>query len=421
MSKIERSGFSMLKGIDGVFKYPVEALLSVTFFIIAVAYYSHWDLLGLLSPHDSSDAENTFLVAMGMYFPLLVLSLSFNRLGWKWLYYLSFFLWIPILLWGYDMDAIKVVACIVLALILLLLVCRERNDNESYARSLSRVAVIICYVGLAVVGLFGVIYLLLITVEWLFDLNFSYETIPYLFSFCSLVAGTALFLFELHDDDGVSPVLAKGLVFLIAPLLSVYTLILYVYGIRILVRWELPKGGVAFLVCAFLIVGLIGSILNELSERRFSKWFFKWFPVISIPLVVLLWVGIVRRVGDYGLTEARVYLLLTAGTLTIFLILSFFEKTRVFSIMSLILAGSIILFTFIPGITAKDVAIYQQEARFKNAQSFLENTGADHDPDDQEWKDAMSRADDAYEFLRREMDSQQFYDKYGLLPPHRRW
>ena len=404
--------------IHGIFKYPVEVLLSITYFIITIAYFNGWHLFGLLSPILSLDSDDPFYAIAGMYLPLLLLAISFNRLGWKWMYVLSYFLWIPILLWGYQMNATKVLSLNILAIILFVLVYRERKDNESFAHSLNVAAEAFCLVGLMVIGLFIIIFVLCDNAEQLFNISILSD-VPYILGFCMLPFGTAAFLIIRHYHDEVYEGSGKRMDFVFTPLLLVGTIVLYIYGIRILVKWDLPRGFVAIPVGFYLIFGLFCSVLNETTKRLIFKWFYRWFPIFSLPLLVFLWVGILRRIGDYGLTESRVYLLLTASLLTLFLILSFFEKSRNYSLMSLILAGSIILFTFIPGITAKDIAIYQQEARLQNARSFLKND--EHEQDDPARKEAKFRAEEAYQYLRKEMDSQRFEEKYGDLWLHKDW
>ena len=59
--------------------------------------------------------------------------------------------------------------------------------------------------------------------------------------------------------------------------------------------------------------------LRELVEETgLFDWFYKAFPYIALAPLVLLWVGAFRRVGEYGLTEARVFLLAGAFLLTLF-------------------------------------------------------------------------------------------------------
>ena len=79
------------------------------------------------------------------------------------------------------------------------------------------------------------------------------------------------------DESGVpgfSAILAKN-IFLIPAL--IYMAVLYVYGIKILVEWELPKAPIVWMVTGI------------------------------VPLLVLMSVAIFYRIGQYGITPSRLY------------------------------------------------------------------------------------------------------------------
>ena len=98
------------------------------------------------------------------------------------------------------------------------------------------------------------------------------------------------------------------------PLLALYLIVLYVYGIRILVRWELPDGGVGWLVsvlmvgCVVVELGLY-PLMRSGEAKPFERWIVRWLPVLILPLLLLMTVGIARRLSDYGITPLRLYLL----------------------------------------------------------------------------------------------------------------
>jgi hypothetical protein len=102
----------------------------------------------------------------------------------------------------------------------------------------------------------------------------------------------------------------------------------------------------------------------QLDDRHY-EWFFKAFPVISIPPLVLLWIGTIRRIGEYGFTDSRFYLLVLSALVTVFVAMLIKERTRQFQLMALVLAVSAIIFTFIPGIRARDFGIRSQMSRLE--------------------------------------------------------
>ncbi len=97
--------------------------------------------------------------------------------------------------------------------------------------------------------------------------------------------------------------------YVLLPLEVVYLLILYVYTAKILIQWQLPEGGVAYLVMAFSVAGIFALLLlypiRDSAEERWIRIFTRWFYLALFPLIVLLGVAIFRRIGEYGVTENR--------------------------------------------------------------------------------------------------------------------
>lgn len=100
--------------------------------------------------------------------------------------------------------------------------------------------------------------------------------------------------------------------FLFLPVLSLYIVLLYAYIAKIIIQWEMPKGMVSYLVSASMLLMLLRVTLM-LPERinpkpSFEKKLLKILPAACIPLVILMSVGIMRRISDYGISEDRYYI-----------------------------------------------------------------------------------------------------------------
>lgn len=102
--------------------------------------------------------------------------------------------------------------------------------------------------------------------------------------------------------------------YILLPILAIYTLILYVYLFQIIIKWQLPEGWVSWLVSILALGGLLCMMilypLRLYPENKIVSNFSKFFPVILLPLLVLMTIGIFRRFGDYGLTINRAYVFL---------------------------------------------------------------------------------------------------------------
>lgn len=102
----------------------------------------------------------------------------------------------------------------------------------------------------------------------------------------------------------------------LAPLVAVFTGILYVYALKIAISREWPHGWVALPVLLLSVFGILAALLlhpikND-PEERWSRWFTRYFPRALAPLAVLLLLSIRVRISEYGLTELR-YVGVVAG------------------------------------------------------------------------------------------------------------
>lgn len=178
----------------------------------------------------------------------------------------------------------------------------------------------------ATVGIVGIllgsgISILLLSFEHLFGLSISYRFYIDAWIFCGTLLCPVLFLLlvpsgaEKHDDSALAFTgFGKGVIhYLFIPLLAAYLLTLYVYSAKIIISWELPDGWVTWLVSVSML-GMIAIICIVYPVRfaagmRFDKWLMRWLPLMVLPLLLLMTVGTVRRVGDYGITVWRLYLI----------------------------------------------------------------------------------------------------------------
>ena len=364
MSRISDTFRNVCRGLAGSLRdYPLEALLGVTYFLI------------FIFGKDNS--------ALAWFFPHYVLLYTLHKFGRKnrimtVLYILAWFLWIPLVLWGTKDLGWNLGMAYFLALILLF-IGEKPLDNESYGRNILDVALKVA-LGFAIGALLmGIVSAIIASVNFLFDLHLKDEWFSYPNAFIALVVIPLLCCWSVNrppSETKDNKILQIVVDYILSPALVIYAAILLVYIIRILFRWELPNGGVAYLVLSFLGISLLCYLFRLQLEKRHFEWFYKYLPAISLPPVILLWTGIFRRVGDYGLTEARFYLMVLAALATIFLLMLTKEKSRNFQLMTLILAAAAVLFTYVPGIRAKDFGVRSQRNRPAEEQAVQEDKAA---------------------------------------------
>ena len=105
----------------------------------------------------------------------------------------------------------------------------------------------------------------------------------------------------------------------LAPLAMIYLVIVYAYIAKIAISLQWPEGWISKLILGFSVTGLLSLVLlypvRDREEMRWVRPLFRWFYIIMIPLVIVFPLALSRRVGEYGITEARYVALILAGWL----------------------------------------------------------------------------------------------------------
>ena len=118
--------------------------------------------------------------------------------------------------------------------------------------------------------------------------------------------------------------------YVVLPLLLIYAALLHGYILKILLAWELPKGGVAAGVAWFGIIGTIAYLKTQPlhAERGIVRFFGRYFFVLLLAPLVLLAVAIGIRVQQYGITEDRYTVLLCLVWLAVSTVIAFSHYRR---------------------------------------------------------------------------------------------
>jgi len=192
------------------------------------------------------------------------------------------------------------------------------NDFWQYNKNLflriltSLLYTVVLYVGLA---------LALEAIEHLFNADIDYKW--YMDVWLTLVGvfNTWFFLSGFPSDyKDAGTDYPKGLKiftqYVLLPLLMVYMAILYVYLFKIIFTAHWPSGWVAYLVLGFSVAGILALLLiYPIRHDEKNKWingYSKFFYFGLLPLLIMLGFAVGKRIGEYGITERRYFLLLLA-------------------------------------------------------------------------------------------------------------
>ena len=152
----------------------------------------------------------------------------------------------------------------------------------------------------------------------LFDYEFDEKIYLYIFYFCANTVFPILYFVgipSIRECQEETPALNKfatsTIRFLFFPVLSLAILLFYAYIVKFIVLWDMPQGMVSYFVSGFMIYMLaLVTIMYPTrlgNGQSFEKKLLKIFPVACIPLVVMMSVGLIRRISEYGISELRIY------------------------------------------------------------------------------------------------------------------
>lgn len=171
--------------------------------------------------------------------------------------------------------------------------------------------------------LFLGILLLIQSFKYLFNMDIENTLYADTAIVCFTLVAPLLFMFQLPKDEQkysqynwLQHKFGNGIIhYLLIPLHLAYVITLYLYAAKILVTWELPNGWVSTLVSVLMlltviILFLLYPIHQQGQAKPVDRLAVRYLPIIVLPLLVLMSVGIGRRFSDYGVTIQRLYLLL---------------------------------------------------------------------------------------------------------------
>ena len=152
--------------------------------------------------------------------------------------------------------------------------------------------------------------------------------------------------------------------FIIIPLITIYTGILYIYFGKMLITRSWPQGLVSHLILWYTIFSLFIMIMVTPMTKKdpVAKVFKKYFPFASIPLLALSIVSISKRISQYGVTELR-YFIVLLGIWLIFCMVSSIFRARL-SVILISLIAVVYISVFSP-VNNRRITIMSQNKRLE--------------------------------------------------------
>ncbi|MFR9276638.1 DUF4153 domain-containing protein [Peptoniphilus senegalensis] len=242
------------------------------------------------------------------------------------------------------------------------------KDYVAYVAKILKAFIIAnIYSFIVFIGVSGIIFAL----ESLFKFNFA--DLVYLrvaiFSFILFNVVTFFADFPKVSDSFLDYKYPKAfkilLVYIITPIVIIYTGILLAYFIKILLLWQIPNNLIVNLVIWFASFAVIYLFfISRIDSIDFINKFKIIFPFTLFPLLAMMFFAIYLRIREYGITENRY--LVVAGGVWILLSLIYYIFYRDNSNITVpIFLSVIILISGIGPASATSLSVRSQNSRFE--------------------------------------------------------
>lgn len=368
----------------------------------------------------------------------LVFGLSFilNRLchgKWRLIYYLSplvYVLFIKTDLKDWITSTEYIIALLICPLAVIL--SDWIKENKRFAERIIRYLVDWVAAGLLALVAYLLVNAIVYSFGYIFDLHIPSKFSFYAFLSASILLTPLCFLTFNRQSEQTPDRPIPGNSFLdilaryvLTPAAWIYTVILYLYFIRIAVTWSLPRGGIAYLVFGFILFATILKALQPLLQKQPCKWFYERFSLISLPALIMFWIGVGYRINQYGLTEDRIYLIVCGVIMTLTIGLFFSHRWGRYLYATLSAVVLLALFTYIPGIRAGQLGLLSQNLRAERLIDRLQLADATGKiaPIKRPDSDSIHKKDyrDLYNtlsYLEEHDKSESLKERYGIAGSH---
>lgn len=380
-----------------------------------------------------SPIQEEYIALAPLFFGL---SFILNRLchgKWRLIYYLSplvYVLFIKTDLKDWITSTEYIIALLICPLAVIL--SDWIKENKRFAERIIRYLVDWVAAGLLALVAYLLVNAIVYSFGYIFDLNIPAKFSFYAFLSASILLTPLCFLTFNRQSEQTPDRPIPGNSFLdilaryvLTPAAWIYTIILYLYFVRIAITWSLPRGGIAYLVFGFILFATILKALQPLLQKQPCKWFYERFSLISLPALIMFWIGVGYRINQYGLTEDRIYLIVCGVVMTLTIGLFFSHRWGRYLYATLSAVVLLALVTYIPGIRAGQLGLLSQNLRAERLIDRLQLADATGKiaPIKRPDSDSIHKKDyrDLYNtlsYLEEHDKSESLKERYGIAGSH---
>jgi hypothetical protein len=190
-------------------------------------------------------------------------------------------------------------------------------------------------------------------------------------------------------------------IYILVPILTIYLVILYIYVAQILLTQQWPRDGVARIVLWYAFIGLsaLAFATPLLTGSNKGRIIARVYWITLLPLLLLLFFAVGKRIAEYGITESRYELTLVGVWFLLNACYSLVRNPAALRVYALGLFG-LLLVALIPGINPVALSIQSQFARIPTGQHMLRLNPTD--------SELQLAAENLFYYLFRRVDYQAF-------------
>ncbi len=353
---------------DSVKRFPIPIFLSIAA-VITLIYMGE----SIGSDEELRRVVMTLVLGIPVYICIELYFERRNKTNEKFKYLIYIIAAICLAVYGYfcleDLNMVQVTRYVGLIIIFITgffftsYIYKDGSFEMYVIKVLGRFFTIVLYLGLIAI---------LFTVDYLLGIEVKYEIYYYTWLIVVGVFAQCFFLGGMPEKEEVIKVEKYPKVFkilmlyIIMPLISIYTIILYIYFAKIIITRQWPEGLVSHLVLWYGVISA-GILFLTSPVKENSPWvskFVKVFPKAILPLIVLMFISMGIRVNAYGITENR-YFVLALG-IWVFGIMVYYSIIK--KVKNIILPISLAIITFISicgPLSSYSLSKYSQNKRFE--------------------------------------------------------
>jgi len=227
--------------------------------------------------------------------------------------------------------------------------------------------------------LFIGILIIIFTIVQLFNVDIPDKITYYTFLIIAGIFAPSLFLARVPEVHGESfeieypKSLRILLLYIVIPLITVYSTILYAYFLKIIVTRNWPQGLVSHLVLWYSIVSVVVIFLISpiLKDNRLAYRFKNFFPKFILPILAMMFISMGIRIKAYGITENR-YFALVLGIWVLGTMIYFSLKKKLTNIVIPVSLSIVVILSVFGPVSSFSISKLSQNNRLK---SLLERNG----------------------------------------------